>query len=848
MTTGQVAGVAWYRFRATFARRWGGYLSVVLLIGLIGGIAMASIAGGRRTQSSYPAFLASANTSDLDVSVYVPNGGAATAPLTAKFARLPGVKTVRDLAVPTFVPLTADGAPRLATLSDVQIVGSVDGMFLDLDRPGIVDGRRANPNRPDEIVMTASAARLVGVSVGQIVPLGFYTHSQSALPGFGTARVAPRLLVRAKLTGIAVLDNAVVQDDIDRAYGFVVLTPALMREAIAIAPEEGAPIAYGLKLDRGPRDVTKVQQEILRLIPPQATAEFHVTSRVLTEVELAVRPESVALASFGLIAAAVCLVLGLQAMARQLRLGDEDRRVMRALGAGPAASAWDGLIGILGAVAVGSLAAAAVAVGLSPLTPLGPVRPFYPGAGISFDWTVIGSGVAVLVVVLGAAAVAVSYNRAPHRLARIRQAATRTSSVARGAESAGMPVAAVIGVRFALEPGRGRTAVPVRSALSGTVLAVVVVVTALTFASSLSTLVSHPALYGWNWTYALNPTNSMPPLSLDLLRHDPDVAAWTGFDYNNFQIDGQSVPVLFASAHAAVAPPILSGHAVDTDNQIVMGAATLSVLHKHVGDKVLLSFGTAAAAPFYMPPTPLEIVGTATFPAVGFESVVADHTSMGSGALFSSGILPPAFQRAVQSPDPNLNGPELVFVRVRNSVSAAAGLADMQRIAAAANKVFAADPQAIGNQVGVLGVQRPAQIVNYRSIGSTPVVFAAGLGVGAIVALALTLAASVRRRRRDLALLKALGFTPRQLTFAVASQATVAAVVGIVAGIPIGIVVGRELWTLFARNLDAVASPTVPALSVLVVALGALVLANLAATLPGRDAARTPTAGLLQLE
>ena len=44
------------------------------------------------------------------------------------------------------------------------------------------------------------------------------------------------------------------------------------------------------------------------------------------------------------------------------------------------------------------------------------------------------------------------------------------------------------------------------------------------------------------------------------------------------------------------------------------------------------------------------IVGTATFPAVGFVSFVADHTSMGTGALLSEGVLPPAFQRAIAVP------------------------------------------------------------------------------------------------------------------------------------------------------------------------------------------------------
>lgn len=75
----------------------------------------------------------------------------------------------------------------------------------------------------------------------------------------------------------------------------------------------------------------------------------------------------------------------------------------------------------------------------------------------------------------------------------------------------GLPAPAVVGVRFAVEPGRGRTAVPVRSALLGAVLAVALVVATLTFGSGLQSLVSHPALYGWNWNYMLNASNSVPP-------------------------------------------------------------------------------------------------------------------------------------------------------------------------------------------------------------------------------------------------------------------------------------------------------------------------------------------------
>ena len=59
--------VAWYRFRATFARRWGGLLAIVVLIALLGGLAMGAVAGARRTQSSFPAYLARTNASDLAI-------------------------------------------------------------------------------------------------------------------------------------------------------------------------------------------------------------------------------------------------------------------------------------------------------------------------------------------------------------------------------------------------------------------------------------------------------------------------------------------------------------------------------------------------------------------------------------------------------------------------------------------------------------------------------------------------------------------------------------------------------------------------------------------------------------
>ena len=148
----------------------------------------------------------------------------------------------------------------------------------------------------------------------------------------------------------------------------------------------------------------------------------------------------------------------------------------------------------------------------------------------------------------------------------------------------------------------------------------------------------------------------------------------------------------------------------------------------------------------------------------------------------------------------------------------------------------------------MVGVLRPAEIVDYGSIGDLPAYLGLALAAGAVVALGLTLVASVRRRRHDLALLKTLGLTGRQLAAIVSWQSSIAVAVGMVVGIPLGVIVGRTLWDLFAHEINAVAAPSVPALLVVLIAAGGLVVANLVAAVPGRIAARTPTAVVLRSE
>ena len=842
----QALRVAWYRYRATFTLQLSGYLSIVLLIGLIGGVAMASVSAGRRTQSSYPTFLASTNPSNLTMAVFQASANAGPgSSLKSAIERLPDVKRVVTAGTLPLIDIGANGAPRLSSLANINIVSSLDGMTVDQDRLAILQGRAANPRRADEIVMNAGAARILGVQVGQVIALGLYTPAQMNLPDFGSPKVKPAVLVHERLVGIVALNTQLVQDDVDQTYGVIYVDAALTRRIVKPL-NLFTPVLYGVQLLDGDRGIAKMQHELVALVPKGQIYEFHVASTVTSQVELAIKPESVALGSFGAIAALACLILAGQAISRLLGRGERDRDVLRALGASPVIIVTEGLVGVLLAVGLGTIVAAVVAVALSPLGPLGPVRPVYPDAGFNFDWTVIGAGVAVLVLGLGAIMTALSVRSLTKRSLQSGESASGQSRAALGLQRAGIPVAGVVGVHFALESGRGRSAVPVRSIIGGTVVAVAMVVATLTFASGFNTLISRPPLYGWNWTYLLNPSNAVPPKALSLLNHDPRVAAWSGADYTDLQIDGEELPILLESPGAKLSPPILSGHGLETSRQIVLGAGTLNQLHERIGNTVIVSLGTKKDAPYYIPPTPLVIVGTATLPAVGYSSFVAEHTSMGTGALVPLDFTNVPFTG--HSADPNLDGPELVFVRMRVGVGSAAGREDMQRIANTANRIFATDKNAAGNSVEVLGVLRPVQIVNYRSIGSTPIFLAAGLALGAVLALGLTLASSVRRRRRDLALLKTLGFTHRQLASAVAWQATTTALIGMAVGLPLGVVIGRQLWTLFARSIYAVPDPTVPALSVLIVGAGTVLFANLIAFLPGRDAGRTPAALALRAE
>jgi hypothetical protein len=850
------ARVAWYRARATLHRRIGGYVALALLAGLVGGVAMAAMTAARRTDSSYPDYLASTRPSALIVQPNSNFAGVTTVAqayrlyqgLLTHIRRLPHVRALATADAFNAATLTPRGGFGSVLFTQVQLVASPDGMFSRQDRVTIVSGHRAE--RPDEVVATRRAAAQLHLHVGSRLRVGIWASS----PGGGLPPFRRRLDLR--VAGIGVVSTQVVQDDIDAdRTGFLIGTPALDREFVPCCTGTSY---IGLRVAGGARYAAAVGQEYERL---ETTSSYYAgqsgqilqllqvydTAAIEAEAQRAIRPEAIALGVFALVAGLAALIIGAQSVSRQLRAHAADAAILRALGAGPGTAIADGVLGVAGAIIAGALLAVAVAIGLSPFSLFGPVRGVEPGHGAYLDATTLGLGALALIAGLGAATAVAGYRQAPHRAAARQRPPGRGSAIVAAGLSAGLPAAGVAGLRFALEPGRGRTAVPVRSVMAGAVLAVLVGAATLTFAASLGYLVSHPRLYGWNFSYALYSTDGWgpfpPALTNPVLRADRQIAATTGVYFLTVQIDRQTVPVILSPVRAAVAPAPLSGTGLDGPGQIVLGPATLAQLHVRVGDQVTVQLGSVIKN------TKLRVAGTAALPAIG--DTLSVHPSLSTGA-----ILPlQAVSRAALLDGGAESGPNAILVRLRPGVSPAAGLASLQKVTGSYNAyahspavLRQAGPTALELQASVLPAQRPAEIVNYKTMGAMPAILAGGLAAGAAAGLGLTLVASVRRRRRDLALLKTLGFTRAQLAAAVAWQATITAIAGLVIGLPLGIAAGRWLWLGFARQLSALPVVTVPAESITVAAAAALVLANLVAALPGRAAARTPAAATLRAE
>ena len=805
--------------RMAFRRRGRGLIGIAVLLGLVGGLSLLSLSGARRTLSAYPRFLRSTNPSTMAIVVGTMKDPEAVA-FMDRVAHFPQVAAIHAY-VSFNATLLEDGRPDLGR--PFEALGSVDGRYFDQDRFTPTRGRLPDRVRDDEVAINRETARRYGLDVGDRLDIGVFSDEQTRDPSFLEHPSQPKLRSSPTVVGVGLFVEEVVQDDTDRSP-LVLFTPAFTKELGSLQTYAW----HGLVLRGGDADVAVVKSTIVSLTGRDFPQIARVKSIDSFHAQQSVRPLSIALAVFGAIAGIAALLLVGQALGRHLQSERVERAVARALGASPTAGSLASGIGPVAAVVAGVGFAFILAVVTSPAMPIGAVRRVEVHRGVDLDWTVLGLGSAVLLVSLLAVIAVLARSEEPARVLRrsLRRRRADPTLTARAARH--LPVPVMAGFRLAFERGGSGIAVPTRSVVGGTVSAVAALVTAVTFGTSLANLARQPRLFGWDWDVALVDQqgygNTRPGPTSRVLGSDPGVQAWGGAFFGADQIDQQNVPLLGMEIDSPVTPPLREGRTVRADNEIVLGTATMARLHKHVGDTVTSGGGRS-----------LRIVGTATLPAIGV--VHGDHTSLGIGGLVTVSQIP-GYDRNITGTGEY--GPNVVFVRFRPGVDQAAVV---KRLDKAADEM--------GDYPGALDVapvQRPAEIVNANEIGRSPTLLGLAVALSAMGALVLASTAAVRRRRRDLALLKALGFTRRQLSVTVACQATGTVLVGLAVGVPIGVALGRVLWTLFARQLDVLAEPALPIAAIGILVATTLVLANALSAIPARVARNLPVSIVLSSE
>ncbi len=824
-------GAVFYRLRAEFRTRWKSALALALVAGIAGAITIAAVAGARRTATAFDRFRTATNASDILVN---PDQGSNSKLRSADIAKLPGVL---DAGRVNGLALLDPTTTNIADAFGATVFASDGRALYQLARVKFLDGRLPDPRRPEEIVVNRAFTRRYGLGIGDtwhVVSATNKTSQEQPLTAAVLREIRRRQLrhqlgdefldLKLRVVGISVDQNEVV---VDQGFDFpgAFLGPAFLRaHPDALVQYWGEVVRL-----RSGTDPAQFQRRVERLVPDEAIA-FQTIANTRAKVERAVRPQSGALVAFAIVVGLTGLLVIAQTLARQTTLDAIDHGALRAVGATRRQLFLLAMGRTLPAAVVAAVIAVLGAFALSPLTPIGVARVAEPNPGLAFDApTLLLGAFALLVLILLIEAIPAWRTS---RAASDTAPASRPSRISGFLGTTGAPPVVATGVRMALEPGAGRTAVPVRTTIASALITIAAVTGTVVVAASLNHLVDTPSLYGWNWDAALRVGFSEGDTPRDVaerrhmvaarIANVPEIVHSSTLTLSAAEINGRQIPTVGTDPRQPPPGPVIpDGRAPRTEHEVALGARTQRNLGVGIGDRVTVRDQQGRSRS-------MTVVGRVVLPGLGTYPG-ADKTSPGEGALVTQSAL------ARLGPD---FGRRDVLVEFRAGTST-----NRQRaILRAVGRGISAD------QYVVAQGQQPSDVVAYKDVRSTPIVLSIVLALLATMTLAHGLVSSVRRRRRELALLKTLGFTRRQVSSTVAWHASTVVAIALLFGIPLGIVAGRWAWSTLATDLGAVIVPVVPWL-VLAIGIPALLfLANLVAFIPGRIAARLRPAIALRSE
>jgi hypothetical protein len=667
----------------------------------------------------------------------------------------------------------------------------------------ILSGRLADPGRPDEVNVSFALAQRTHLRAGDPLPLVMDTVDGRNVPF---------------VFHVAGIDAAASEFPPQPGNGTYTVwgTPAFYRQHQALSGF----IQVALRFHHGSRDWPAVNKELSRNASGKLVGAV-LSSPQSVNTQRSIRPQAVALWLLAALFGVIGLFIVGQLLARLTFLEATGYGTLRALGMSRA-QLMTGCLGRAAAIgAAGGLIAVVLGVALSPLLPVGLAGVAEPHPGIDADVPVLAVGVTAAILVTTCCAAWPGW-RATAELSAAGPA--RSSRQLRGTVisrlAAAGPVPVAMGIRLALHRGAGRTAVPVRSAVASATVGVAALSAAIVFAGSLSHLLASPALYGVTWDAVVSydfATDLSPGVAT--VKHDPQVAAWTTgwtggpLRAGRTEFDAIVLPV---PGGASFVPAPVTGRLPRTRREIALGARTLRELHSRIGATIQVSLLNQRARP-------MTIVGTNVFPTM------SDALDLGIGAALTPGgmhyLLPAKFTI-----------PPSLFVRFRPGVEPQAGRKDL------ATRLDRA------GSFNVDGPATPTDLLNFGQVQDLPQALGIGLAVVALLTIAHLLMTSVRRRRRDFAILRALGFTSWQVRGTLCWHVLTLAGIALVIGVPAGIACGRLSWQVFAHQLGITPVVAVPLAVLAVMAAGWLAAAALIAALPGEAATRNRAARVLHSE
>ena len=798
---------------AARARRyWRSWLLLGLVVAIGTGFVLAAVTAGRRADSAFSRFTASHG---FDAIVY------SGRPLP-KLATLPGVSQVTPIRAPFY------GQPRCSCgrrinqgdLAIREVPAANLGRVVKL-----VSGRMPDPAAIHETLASFTLQRDYGIGPGTVIRIPMAAASQlgavlKAMAGGPVPKPAgPTIALR--VVGIAAAESEFPSGQ-GSAYD---LYPS---QAFAAATR-GTPALpfYYVRLQHGQADMTRFEAAATRL-NGAGVQDLDAAAAAITG---SIRPQAVGWWVLGALAALAAAVVAGQALARQAAVENTDQPALSALGLSSRQSAALSMLRTLIVALAGAAGGVFLATLLSAFAPVGEARLADPDPGLTFDWPVAGLGAVAAVAVVLALGVLPALRGARTRSARLARPA-RPSVVGAAAAAAGAPAVAVLGIRQALERGRGPRAVPVGTALAGTILAVAALCATAVLGASLSRLTASPDLYGdpfqayFNWS---GPGGAAGTGLLTGLERDQAIDRITLISAAAITVNQVSVQALAAAAPRG--PLLLSaadGRLPAGPGEVALGASTMRQARAHIGSVVQVGLtapdGTARSVPF-------RVVGLVSFPSdfgTGGLGTGAAMTSAG----YTAARCPPSRTRPKCRRAAAAHPPDLVLVHAVPGGAGGAALARHIR-------------QYPGN---ASRPTVPTALVNFGESANFPLLLGGVVALCGAATLAHLLALSVWRRRHDSGLLKALGFVRRQVAGVVLWQAATVAVAGIVVGVPLGLVAGRVIWRVFALDAGVVAVPVLPGWLIAALAAGVVLAAIVIAIVPAVAAARSRAGQALRTE